>query len=113
MSLGKRHMGIVDSQRVLVEILLNEDARRAWAAAPHAYAAARLEHDSEIEMVAGLDPRGLSAAAASLVEKEAMWNHFHDLGHRVMARRRADQARLSGHDENHDHSHEHHGEEGP
>lgn len=106
-------MSIADSQRVLVEILLDEDARRSWAAAPQAYAAARLEHDAEIEMVAGLDPRGIAAAASSLVEKEAKWNHFHDLGHKVMARRRADHVRLSGQNGNHDHGHEHHGGEDP
>jgi len=98
-------MSVPDTQRLLAELLLDPEARAAWSADPRGYARARLTDQAEIDMVANLDPRGLTAMAASLAEKEARWRHFHDLGHKVMARRRADRNRQEGHTPEARHTH--------
>lgn len=100
------------AQRVVADLLLDAGARRQWEADPAGFASSRLRDARAIAMIAGLDPVGIAAAAASVADKHERWSHFHDLGHARMDRIRAAEGAGPGHhdhsrDHGHDHSHGH------
>ena len=100
---------IVATQRVLADLVLDDDVRREWESDPRAYAQARLQ-PAEAAMIAGLDPRGLEAMSRSHEAKKQRFDYLH-AKHHAYEDAKAEQA---GHDHGPDgHSHDHdHGPDG-
>jgi len=106
---------IVATQRVLADLVLDDEARRLWERDPMAFAAARLQ-PAEAAMIAGLDPRGLEAMSRSHEAKKARFDHLHAL-HHAYEDAKAEKAGLApshSHDHGPDgHTHDHdHGPDG-
>jgi len=91
---------VVATQRVLVDLVLDDEHRREWAKDPTAFAAARLQ-PVEAAMIAGLDPRGLEAMSRSHVAKRARFDHLHARHHAYEDAK----AERTGGGHGHDHTH--------
>jgi len=104
---------IVATQRVLADLVLDDEVRRQWASDPTAFAAARLQ-PAEAAMIAGLDPRGLEAMSRSHEAKKARFDFLH-ARHHAYEDAKAEKAGLApthshdhgpdGHTHDHDHDH--------
>lgn len=96
---------IIATQRVVADLLLDPEARRAWEDDPHGFASARLTGADDAAMVARLQPAGIEAAALSHVVKKARFDHLHRLHHEHEDRQNARRAELDGPGHDHDHDH--------
>lgn len=62
---------LIQAQRVLVELVLDEPAREQWREGPGAFARARLDDAASRDMVASLSAKGVEAKAFSMASKAA------------------------------------------
>ncbi len=100
---------IVATQRVIVDLVLDDELRREWQRDPSAFTAVRLQ-PAEAAMIAGLDPRGLEAMSRSHVAKRARFDHLHARHHAyedAKAERVGDGHGHSHGPDGHSHSHSH------
>jgi hypothetical protein len=109
---------LVASQRVLADLVLDDELRREWESDPTAFASARLA-PREAAMIAGLDPRGLEAMSRSHEAKKARFDFLH-ARHHAYEDAKAEQAGVHSHDHDHgpdghthDHDHDHGHDHGP
>jgi hypothetical protein len=99
---------VIEGQRAIAALLLDEDERLAWQADPQSYAAAHLSSPAAAAMIAGLDPVGMAAMTHSHLVKKERFDYLHRLHHEHLDRLAAKAAAASGHTHDHDgHAHDH------
>jgi len=71
---------IVATQRVIVDLVLDDEVRQQWESDPTGFAQSRLGA-AEAAMIAGLDPVGIRAMAESNAGKKVRFDHLHAVHH--------------------------------
>jgi hypothetical protein len=109
---------VVATQRVVMDLVLDDEVRQQWERDPTGFARSRLD-PVEAAVIAGIDPVGMRAMARSNEAKKVRFDHLHAVHH---AYEDAKLERLTGvpHDHGqpvvpgaHTHDHDHgHGSDG-
>jgi hypothetical protein len=107
---------VVGLQRVVADLILDDNERRQWEADPTGYASRRLPAPAA-RALARLDPVGFRAMARSHSAKKERFDHLHRLHHEYEDQKAARRAAAAGHtheghshhdhDHPHDHDHDH------
>jgi hypothetical protein len=71
---------VVATQRVVMDLVLDDEVRQQWESDPTGFARARLG-PLEAAMIAGIDPVGMRAMARSNEAKKVRFDHLHAVHH--------------------------------